>query len=162
MRAMLLALLALAGVGWGCATTKGGGPLEAAEQTIQSSFDVTGKLIQADDDAAAPCRAANVEVTAQCSRLEGIVPGAHKLASDLRRLYPPVLDAANTALVAYRDAIAVQSAMQATKSATPDQLAAANAVANAAHANLNKALANLEIYTFKAEAAWSKWMGHTH
>lgn len=139
-----------------CATTKS--PLVIAEETLASSLDVTTTLVATDYEQAAPCRAQNVPVSAACSQLEKVVPGAHKTANDIRTVYPPILTAGNATTDTYRQALAFQAALASSSTATADQKAAANAAVTDALGKMNAAIANVAIYVANAQAIINGWL----
>lgn len=141
----------------GCVTTVS--PLVIMEQTLSGSLDVTQAVVQLDYDQAAPCRALGVPVAASCSQLEAAIPGAHKVANDVRTLYPPAVQAGNAMVNVYRQALAVQAALAASSTATAEQKAAATAAVNAALANANAALASVAIYVAEAQTVYTGWKG---
>jgi hypothetical protein len=141
----------------GCATTVS--PLVRLEQGLTSSLDVTQAVVQIDYDQAAPCRALGVPVAASCSQLEATIPGAHKVANDVRTLYPPAVQAGNATVDVYRQALAVQAALAASSTATAEQKAAATAAVTAALAKANAALVTVAIYVAEAQTVYSGWKG---
>ena len=140
----------------GCGTTS---PLIVAEKTLTASLDTTSAVVQADYEEAALCRPG--PVTKACSKLEAAIPGTHAVANDIREVYPPILTACNQAVSVYRQALATYAALQASKTATTDQIATANAAVDAALSNLNGELLKLAPYTARALSVWTSWKGGT-
>lgn len=151
------ALAALAILMAACATSA----LVNAERGLKVSLDTVAEVVQTDYDAAAPCRASAAPVTKDCSTLEAAVPGAHKVANDLRTVFPPVLNAGNAAVGVYRAALATQAAIKASATATAQQKAQADADVQAALVAMNTALAKVAVYVTQAEGVWAKWKGGT-
>ena len=152
-----IAVLAVALLAAACATPTS--PLVTAQKTMAASLDTVTAVLQADYDAAASCRALGTAVNGMCSPMEKVFPGAHKIANDLRELYPPALTEVNGFTVIYQTALATQVALQASKSATADQLAAANAAVTSSWEAVAASLAKLAVYTTQAETVWSAWKG---
>ena len=154
---LMLAMFALVLVS--CASTT---PLMVAEQSLSSALDVTGTLVAIDYEQAAPCRQQGVAVSATCSVFEKKFPGAHKIANDIRTLFPPVLRAANSAIGVYRQAKVLQVALASSSTATPEQKAQADAAVTAALGKMNETVAKCAQYVVEARSVingWQKGMG---
>jgi hypothetical protein len=150
--AMLLAVAVLC-LG-ACATSSA---LVTTEKSLSAALDTVNEAVHAEYDSAAPCRAAGVPVDKNCSQLEALIPGAHKAANDMRTLFPPVIQTANSVLVTYRAALTAQAAVKADKNATPDQQAKADADVATALAALQPALTNVAKYVAQAQTIWTAW-----